>query len=67
MYVDDLILFTKPNDQDLQLLKSIFDIFHGASGLVITYLNVNLLRFDVMKFTCSWQQLPFHVRWSIFR
>jgi hypothetical protein len=33
MYVDDLILFTKPNEQDLQLLKSIFYIFRGASGL----------------------------------
>jgi hypothetical protein len=33
MYLDDLILFTKPNEQDLQVLKSIFDIFRGASVL----------------------------------
>jgi hypothetical protein len=33
MYAYDLILFTKPREQDLRLLKSIFDIFHGASGL----------------------------------
>jgi hypothetical protein len=30
MYVDNLFLFSRPREQDLQLLKSIFDIFYGA-------------------------------------
>jgi hypothetical protein len=33
MYADNLILFSRLVEQDLQLLRSIFDIFHGASGL----------------------------------
>jgi hypothetical protein len=33
MYADDLILFVKPLYQDLQLLRSIFDLFLGALGL----------------------------------
>jgi hypothetical protein len=33
MYAYDLILFVKPETQDLQLVRCIFDLFHGASGL----------------------------------
>jgi hypothetical protein len=32
-YVDDLILFAFPMEQDLQILHCIFEIFEGASGL----------------------------------
>jgi hypothetical protein len=33
LYTDDLILFIKPRVEDLHVMKHIFEIFHGASGL----------------------------------
>jgi hypothetical protein len=33
LYADDLVLFVQPNAQDLQLIRSVFNIFEGASGL----------------------------------
>jgi hypothetical protein len=48
MYVDDLILFVNPLTQDLQLLRSIFDVFHGASGLgyILSKCQMVLIRCD---------------------
>jgi hypothetical protein len=34
MYTDDLILFVRPEAQDLQLIRDIFTVYVGASGLV---------------------------------
>jgi hypothetical protein len=33
LYADDLVLFVHPNAQELQLIRSIFNMFEGASDL----------------------------------
>jgi hypothetical protein len=33
LYADDLIMFAAPSGRDLSMVRTIFDIFEGASGL----------------------------------
>jgi hypothetical protein len=33
LYADDLVVFLRPVSQDSQLMRDIFDLFQGASGL----------------------------------
>jgi hypothetical protein len=55
-YVDDLILFVRPLPSDLQLLRNIFDIFQGASGL-----GCNLSRCQLAAIRCTDFQLELAV------
>jgi hypothetical protein len=48
LYADDLVIFIVPVEQDLLLLRSILDIFAGASGL-----HTNLAKCMIMPIQCS--------------
>jgi hypothetical protein len=47
-YADDLILFVLPEEQDLQTLRCIFEVFERASGL-----GSNLTRCQLVPIRCS--------------
>jgi hypothetical protein len=51
-YADDVILFICPQAQDLQLMKLIFDVFQGASGL-----ECNLVKCQIATIRCNDEQL----------
>jgi hypothetical protein len=52
LYADDLVIFIMPTEQDLLLLRSILDIFVGASGL-----HTNLAKCMIMPIPCSNDQI----------
>jgi hypothetical protein len=51
-YTDDIILIVCPRSPDLQLLRKIFDIFHGASGL-----ECNMSKCQLAPIRCSSEQV----------
>jgi hypothetical protein len=51
LYADDLILFARPVDQDLHLLRDIFGMFEGAFGL-----GCNLAKCQLVPIRCTDQQ-----------
>jgi hypothetical protein len=48
LYVDDLILFIRPRAADLQVMRLIFSVFEGASGL-----GCNLAKCQITPIQCA--------------
>jgi hypothetical protein len=48
MYADELILFAAPSDRDLSMVKMIFEIFKGASGL-----GCNMAKCQLVPIRCT--------------
>jgi hypothetical protein len=51
-YTDDVIMFIKPVEQDIQTIKAVFDVFLGASGL-----GCNLAKSQFRPIRCSKDQV----------
>jgi hypothetical protein len=51
LYADDLVLFVCPNAWDLQLVRSKFNIFEGASDL-----GCNLAKCQLMPIRCNQEE-----------
>jgi hypothetical protein len=51
LYVDDMVLFTAPRHQDLQLARDILQVFEGASGL-----GCNMVKCQLALIRCSEEQ-----------
>jgi hypothetical protein len=51
LYADDLVLFVCPNARDLQLIRSVFNIFEGASGR-----GCNLAKCQLTPIRCDEEQ-----------
>jgi hypothetical protein len=48
MYADEMILFAAPSDRDLSMVKMIFGIFKGASGL-----GCNMAKCQLVPIRCT--------------
>jgi hypothetical protein len=61
-YVDDVVLFMSPKMQDLQLLRQIFVIFVGASGLECNINKCQMVvihcEMAVVAFPCQQVEFP---------
>jgi hypothetical protein len=67
LYADDLVLFVRPNAQDLQLMRSVFSMFEGASslGCNLAKCQLTLIRCDegqiqltLSSFHCQQAEFP---------
>jgi hypothetical protein len=83
LYVDDLILFVRPHAEDLQVMRHIFSIFEGASGLGCNLANCQLapiwcapedievatvfLPCQVIDFPLKYLSVPLSIRKKILR
>jgi hypothetical protein len=83
LYVDDLILFVRPHAEDLQVMRHIFLIFEGASGLGCNLANYQLapiwcapedievamvfLPCQVIDFPLKYLSVPLSIRKKILR
>jgi hypothetical protein len=52
LYIDDLIMFAAPSCRDLLMIKMIFHIFAGASGL-----SCNMAKCQLVPIRCSEEQV----------
>jgi hypothetical protein len=52
MYADELIMFASPTVTDLSMVRTIFDIFDGASGL-----SCNMAKCQLVPIRCSEEQI----------
>jgi hypothetical protein len=52
LYANDLVLFVRPNAQDLQLMRSVFSMFGGASSL-----GCNLAKCQLTLIRCDQGQI----------
>lgn len=58
LYVDDVVLFVVPRQQDLAAVKAILDIFANASGL-----STNMEKSTTMPICCSDEQIMAASQW----